>query len=76
MQYYAGIDLHSNNSVIAIIDNEGKKMYQKRLDNNLDIIQKAIEPYKPNWVHGHDNGMDPPLLNGFLKSQNGDKSTI
>lgn len=48
MQLYAGIDLHSNNSVLAIIDAEGKKMYQKRLENNLDTIQKAIEPYKSN----------------------------
>ena len=48
MQLYAGIDLHSNNSVLAIIDGEGKKVYQKRLENNLDTIQKVIEPYKPN----------------------------
>ena len=48
MQFYAGIDLHSNNSVIVVIDGEGKLVYQKRLDNNLDIIQKALEPYKSN----------------------------
>lgn len=46
MQLYAGIDLHSNNSVLAIIDSKGGKVYQKRLENNLDVIQKALEPYK------------------------------
>lgn len=48
MQLYAGIDLHSNNSVLAIINSEGRKVYQKRLENNLDTIQKALEPYKSN----------------------------
>ncbi len=38
MQLYCGIDLHSNNSVISLIDNTDRVISEKRLDNDLDII--------------------------------------
>lgn len=46
MKLYSGIDLHSNNSVVVIIDEEGKQVYSKRLENNLEIIQNILQPYK------------------------------
>ncbi len=46
MKLYAGIDLDSNNSLIVIIDSEGKRVYQKRLDNELDRILEALQPYQ------------------------------
>ncbi len=48
MKLYAGIDLHSNNNVVVVIDDEGKQMYQKRLANDLETIHLALEKYKPD----------------------------
>lgn len=42
---YAGIDLHSNNNYLAIIDQDDKKNYQKRLPNQPDVILAELEPY-------------------------------
>lgn len=46
MQMYGGIDLHSNNNFIGIIDENDKKIFQKRLPNRLDAVLEAIEPFK------------------------------
>lgn len=50
MKFYAGIDLHSNNSVVVVMDEEGKLICQKRLENNLDVIEQALNVYKSNIV--------------------------
>lgn len=50
MQFYVGIDLHSNNCVVVIIDGEGKLVYQKRLENNLALIEQVLNPFKSNIV--------------------------
>ena len=34
MQLYCGIDLHSNNSVVSLINDEDQSICEKRLDNN------------------------------------------
>ena len=39
MKLYGGIDLHANNSVVAILDEQDHKVYQKRLRNDLEEIQ-------------------------------------
>ena len=31
MAVYAGMDLHSTNSYVAVVDEEGKKVYKKKL---------------------------------------------
>ena len=46
MKLYAGIDLHSNNNHLAIIDEEDRRIYQKRLPNMVDVILSEIEPYR------------------------------
>ena len=46
MELYCGIDLHSNNSVIVILDEEDRVIYQKKLDNDLTLILKQIAVYK------------------------------
>lgn len=43
---YSGIDLHSTNSVVAVIDEEDRVLYRKRLSNNLEKIRQALEPYR------------------------------
>ena len=46
MSHYCGIDLHSNNHVLVIIDKEDKRVFDKRLDNNLLLTLKALAPYR------------------------------
>ena len=46
MKVYAGIDLHSSNNYVGIIDEEGKRLYRKRLPNQLEYILQALEPFK------------------------------
>ena len=43
---YAGIDLHSNNSYLAILDQDDKRIFHKRLPNMADVILAEFEPYK------------------------------
>ena len=50
MQLYAGIDLHSNNSYLAICDEEDKRYYKKRLPNQADVILAELEPYRNDLV--------------------------
>ena len=46
MKLYAGIDLHSNNNYLAISDEEDRRLYQKRLLNQPEVILAALEPYR------------------------------
>ena len=46
MKAYVGIDLHSTNSYVGIIDQKDKRLFQKRLPNNLDNVLKALSPFK------------------------------
>jgi transposase len=46
MKLYAGIDLHANNSVVVVIDEEDRILYQKRLRNELGEILPALAPYQ------------------------------
>jgi len=46
MQLYCGIDLHSNNSVIVILDEADKVVYPKKLNNDLTSILAQLSVYK------------------------------
>jgi transposase len=50
MKKYIGIDLHSNNSVVVVTDEEDRILYQKRLPNNLNEILTALEPHRNETV--------------------------
>jgi transposase len=43
---YAAIDLHSNNSVLVILDEHDRVVYEKRLPNALPLIVDALAPYR------------------------------
>lgn len=43
MQLYAGIDLHSNNSVVVVLDEQDRAHYAKRLANDLGAIIAALQ---------------------------------
>ena len=45
MTLYGGIDLHANNSVIALLDAHDRVVDEKRLSNNLDMILAYLAPY-------------------------------
>ena len=38
MAVYAGIDLHSTNSYVAMVDEGGKKVYKKKVPNDGSVI--------------------------------------
>jgi len=40
MTLYAACDLHSNNTVLAVIDDSGQSLCRKRLPNDLRQIRK------------------------------------
>jgi transposase len=46
MKLYTGIDLHSSNSYIAIIDETGRRVFQKKLTNDATIIIGVLAPHK------------------------------
>ena len=48
---YAGIDLYSNNDVIAVTDAQNKVVYRKRLRNELDAVLGALSPFS-DWLYG------------------------
>jgi hypothetical protein len=45
MKLYGGIDLHSNNSVVALLDEDERLVYRKRLANDAPGILEALAPY-------------------------------
>ena len=46
MALYTGIDLHSNNSVVVVADENDKVIRKARLPNRLDVILGLLEPYR------------------------------
>ena len=50
MKLYCGIDLHSNNSVVVILDEEDTVVYQKKLSNQIDVIVNQLSVFKDKIV--------------------------
>ena len=91
MKTYAGIDLHSSNNYIAVINENDQRLYKKRLPNRVDEVVSALEPFKEtlegvvvestyNWywlVDGlQDNGYSVHLANpSAIKQYEGLKHT-
>jgi transposase len=46
MTVYVGMDLHSTNTYVAVIDSENKALYKHRHRNDLSHIASALDPYK------------------------------
>jgi transposase len=45
-EVYAGIDLHSNNVMIAIVDKDGRRLKHQNLPCDLDQIANFLQPWK------------------------------
>lgn len=91
MTLYGGIDLHSNNVLISLIDEQDQLINERRLPNDLPVIQQHLQPFKDdvsalvvestyNWywlVDGLlDQGFDVRLANTVaIKQYEGIKHT-
>jgi transposase len=45
MKLYSGIDLHSDNSYLAIVDENGKRIFNEKLANDIVAITDALSLY-------------------------------
>ena len=46
MEVYAGLDLHSTNTYVAMIDNDNKVLYKQRHGNDIPTILSVLDPFK------------------------------
>ena len=46
MELYAGLDLHSRNTYIGIMDDAFNRVFKKRVPNDLDQIFHTLKPFK------------------------------
>ena len=91
METYTGIDLHSSNNFVGVIDSKDKRLYGKRHSNRLEDVLRVLEPFQEslkgvvvestfNWywlVDGlQDNGYQVHLANpSAIKQYEGMKHT-
>ncbi len=90
MSLYGGIDLHANNSVIVVINEQDEVIYRKRLPNALPTILEQLAPYHTemqglvvestyNWYWLVDGLMEADyrvhLANAAIQQYNGLKYT-
>ena len=84
MSHYCGIDLHSNNHFVVVIDDEDKRVLERRLPNDLSVTLKTLSPWREslqgvavestfNWywlVDGlEEHGFDVELVNTLAVKQ-------
>lgn len=46
MSLYCGIDLHSNNHVLCVIDGKDRRILEKKLENRPELTIEALSPYR------------------------------
>ena len=46
MSLYGAIDLHGNNNVTMLIDEQDQVIYQKRLPNHLPLVLEQLAPFQ------------------------------
>ncbi len=46
MELYAGLDLHSRNTYIGIMDNAFNRVFKKRVPNHLEQILQTLDPFR------------------------------
>jgi len=49
-QLYAGCDLHSNSNLVGVIDGQGRRVFKRRLSNDLGWIRETLGPFKEELV--------------------------
>lgn len=48
MTLYGAIDLHSNNGVVVLLDDQDRVVYERRLANDLAVVLRELAPYRKN----------------------------
>ena len=46
MRLYAAFDLHSRSTYLGISDENGKRVFKRKLPNDLAKIKEALKPFK------------------------------
>ena len=54
MELYAGLDLHSRNTYIGIMDNAFNRVFKKRVPNHLELILQTLDPFR-DQIKGMDD---------------------
>lgn len=52
MGLHCGIDLHGDNGFYGIVDEEGRRIFKKRMPNNLEEVLTVLGPYKERLDKG------------------------
>jgi len=47
---YAGDDLHGNKNLVGIVDEQGKRVFKKRLPNDPQAVVEALHPFQEEIV--------------------------
>lgn len=47
---YAGFDLHGNNNYLAVVGGDGRRVFKKRLSNDMGWIRETLIPFKEELV--------------------------
>ena len=50
MELYSGIDLHTRNYWLAIINEQDRRIFKKKFPNDPQIILRTLKPYKDDLV--------------------------
>jgi len=50
MGFYTGFDLHSSNTYVGIIDEDGRRIWKKKLQNDPCLIVETLKPFKGDIV--------------------------
>ena len=50
MKLYCGIDLHSSNNVVAVLDERDRPLFEKRLANELGHVLEALQSFRDELV--------------------------
>jgi transposase len=46
MKLYIAFDVHSSSSVVGVVDEDGKKLFSKKVGNEPELVVKALEPMR------------------------------
>jgi transposase len=47
---YAGSDLHGNNNLLGIVDEQGKRIFKKRLPNEPQLMLDVLKPFQEEII--------------------------
>jgi len=50
MRLYAAFDLHANNNFHAVMDQDGRRVFHKKLPNDLELILEVLKPRQSEMV--------------------------